>query len=535
MLNLNVENLKHREKWAAAGVALPKFDNRVMAEKTLTSPAWLHFGAGNIFRGYIARLQNQLLNAGKVGTGIIVAETFDFDIIDKIYIPYDLLSLLVTLGHDGNMDKEIIASVAAAYRTDTGLDKLTAVFTNPSLQMVSFTITEKGYALHAMDGSLLPLVETDMENAPCKAKHAMGLVAALLLARFRAGSHPLSLVSMDNCSHNGDRLKSAVITVAKAWVDKGHAPAEFIEYLENPNKIAFPWSMIDKIVPRPAEVVQKQLEESGIAQMRPIITNKNTFIAPFVNGEGAEYLVIEDAFPAGRPPLHEVGVYFADRDTVNKVETMKVTTCLNPLHTALAVFGCLLGYGSIAKEMTDPNLVALVKKIGYDEGMKVVVDPGVISPKAFIDEVINRRLPNPFIPDAPQRIATDTSQKVGIRFGETIKAYMARPELDVESLEGIPLAIAAWMRYLLAYDDDLNPMELSPDPMLDTLLPQLEDIAPGDPASYTGQLKPILSNGTLFGTNLYEAGLGKKIEAYFMEMLAGKGAVRTVLAKACPQ
>ena len=61
-------------------------------------------------------------------------------------------------------------------------------------------------------------------------------------------------------------------------------------------------------------------------------------------------MVIEDRFPNGRPPLEKAGVYMADRETVNNVEKMKVTTCLNPLHTALAVYGCLLGYDSIAAE-----------------------------------------------------------------------------------------------------------------------------------------------------------------------------------------
>lgn len=90
---------------------------------------------------------------------------------------------------------------------------------------------------------------------------------------------------------------------------------------------------------------------------------------------------------------------------------MKVTTSLNPLHTALAVTGCLLGYQSISAEMQDDDLVGLIKGIGYLEGLPVVENPGIIDPKQFIDEVINKRLPNPYIPDTPQRIATDTSQK----------------------------------------------------------------------------------------------------------------------------
>ena len=78
------------------------------------------------------------------------------------------------------------------------------------------------------------------------------------------------------------------------------------------------------------------------------------------------------------------------------------------------------------REMADEDLRAFIQKIGYIEAMPVVVDPGVLNPYEFIGAVINRRLPNPFMPDAPQRIATDTSQKLAIRFGETIKAYEAR-------------------------------------------------------------------------------------------------------------
>lgn len=118
--------------------------------------------------------------------------------------------------------------------------------------------------------------------------------------------------------------------------------------------------------------------------MEVIVTSKNTYTAPFVNAEISEYLVIEDKFTNGRPALEEAGIIFTDRDTVNNVETMKVTTCLNPLHTALAVSGCLLGYTLIADEMKDDTLRKFVEIIGYKEGLPVVVDPGILSPKQFL-------------------------------------------------------------------------------------------------------------------------------------------------------
>jgi fructuronate reductase len=263
--------------------------------------------------------------------------------------------------------------------------------------------------------------------------------------------------------------------------------------------------------------------------MAPVITSKNTYIAPFVNAEVPQYLVVEDRFPAGRPALEKAGVYMTDRDTVNKTERMKVTTCLNPLHTALAVYGCLLGYESIAAEMKDKELKALVERIGYVEGMPVVTDPGILKPVDFLKEVIEYRLPNPFIPDTPQRIATDTSQKISIRFGETIKAYLEEDNLNVESLTAIPLAIAGWLRYLLGVDDKGNPMEISSDPMLLELKEQLKDIKFGETESVKDGLNGILSSHILFGTDLVKAGLSGKIETMLGQMLAGPGAVRQTL------
>ena len=293
----------------------------------------------------------------------------------------------------------------------------------------------------------------------------MSLVAALLFERFQAGAAPLAVVSMDNCSHNGEKLQSSVMTVAKAWAEKGYVGQDFIAYLEDESKIAFPWSMIDKITPRPHKIVEEQLVKDNIEDMEPIVTSKNTFIAAFVNAERPQYLVVEDKFPNGRPPLEKAGVYMTDRDTVNKTERMKVTTCLNPLHTAMSVYGCMLGYTLICDEMKDADIVALIKRLGYVEGLPVVVNPGILEPKAFIDEVVEQRLPNPFMPDAPQRIATDTSQKLAIRFGETIKAYEARG-LDKSNLVLIPLVLAGYARYLKGVDDNGKPFEISPDPLL---------------------------------------------------------------------
>jgi fructuronate reductase len=468
-----------------------------------------------------------LLDQGLADSGIIVASTFDYEIIDKVYDPFDNLALSVGMAADGSLELDVVASVAEAIRADKGRERLAEIFRSPSLQMASFTITEKGYVLTDLKGELTALARKDMASSPEKAKGVMALVAWLLWERFRSGARPVAMVSMDNCSHNGEKLRGAVLEVADAWRKSGFVGDDFVSWLTDENRVSFPWTMIDKITPRPSQAVYDTLTGRGIEGMDTVVTSHGTHIAPFANAEIPQYLVIEDRFPAGRPKLENVGVYFTNRETVNKTETMKVCTCLNPLHTALAIFGCLLGYGSIAEEMGVPALKGLVERIGYMEGLPVAVDPGIFNPRDFLREVLEERLPNPYIPDTPQRIATDTSQKIPIRYGETIKAYMTRPDLG--TLTAIPLVIAAWFRYLLGVDDDLLPMEVSGDPMLPELQKGLEGVQAGFPDSYRGQLKLFLSNAALFAVDLLETGLGEKIESLFVKMLAGKGAVRKTL------
>ncbi len=530
-MKLNNKELENKALWSEKGYKTLSYDRNKMIANTHINPMWVHFGAGNIFRIFPAKLCQRLLESGLSDRGIIVGEGFDYEIISKAYAPFDNLTMMVTLKADGTIDKEVVGSVAEAYPFDYSYadewKRFEEVFENPSLQMVSFTITEKGYALKNPAGEYFPSYVEDFKDGPGKGRMLFSRLTELLFKRYKKNAAPLALCSMDNCSHNGEKVENAVKTIASEWLKNGFVDEGFISYLNT--KVSYPWSMIDKITPRPDKSVAQMLASDGFEDTDVIVTNRNTYTAAFVNAEECEYLVIEDDFPNGRPCLEKAGVYFTDRDTVNKVEKMKVCTCLNPLHTALAVYGCLLGYDLISSEMKDKELLALITRIGYVEGLPVVVNPGIIDPKKFIDEVVKLRLPNPFMPDTPQRIATDTSQKLSIRFGETIKAYI-RDGRNLDDLKAIPLVYAGWMRYVLGVDDCLNEFTPSPDPLLEYAKGELSSVKIGATVS-VDDIKGLLSNESIFGVDLIKVSLADRVVKAFNELLAGKGAVRATLKK----
>lgn len=534
-MKLSQYNESNKTEWEKAGFLLPKYDRSQITKNMKEAPEWIHFGAGNIFRAFPANVLQNMLNKGKYDKGIIVAEGFDYEIVEKMYQPNQNLSVLVTLKADGTIEKNVVGSIVESLvvnpQQSSDWKRLTEIFEAPSLQMVSFTITEKGYQLKNAKGEYFPDVKDDFLAGINNPKSYIGKVAALLAKRYAAGKYPIAMVSMDNCSHNGTKLQQAVEAFAVAWSENGLVEKGFVDYIKNPKQVSFPWSMIDKITPRPDEGVKQMLKNDGFEDVEAIVTGKNTYVAAFVNAEEPQYLVIQDSFPNGRPKLEEGGIYFTDKETVDKVEKMKVCTCLNPLHTALAVFGCLLDYQLISEEMKNPYLRKLVERIGYEEGIPVAVDPGILEPKAFINEVLQKRLPNPFMPDSPQRIATDTSQKLAIRFGETIKAYEESEDLQVKDLKLIPLVLAAWCRYLMAVDDNEVSFEPSSDPLLKECQLHVMNIHLGDQRDFHTELQPILSNAAIFGVDLYEVNLGNIVEQYFAEMVQSKGAVYKTLQK----
>ncbi|MCT6827479.1 MAG: mannitol dehydrogenase family protein [Lactobacillus helsingborgensis] len=522
-------------KFVKLGIKIPNFNQEKVKLATKKHPVWVHFGGGNLFRAFHAVIAQELLNKNEMKSGIIVAETYDEEIIRNVYKKDNDRHLSVVMNADNTLDKELIASVAESiyYNKDNkeGWQKLALIFEQPSLQLVTFSFTEKGYKLDDGKGNLTKAAQRDMASNPDEASTNMAAIARLLYKRYLAGQYPIAMVSTDNFSQNGLELQKEIMKIAHGWVANKVVEPEFLDYLSNKNKVSFPWTMIDRITPNPSFTVAGELKEQGFEDSNIIHTKKGTNIASFTNTEETHYLVIEDDFPNGRPKLEDAGVIMTDRETVNDADQMKVTACLNPLHTALAILGCLLGYDSIATEVRDPDLKNFIINLGYGEDLPVVKDPKIINPRQFINELITKRLPNKNIPDTPQRIASDTSQKIPIRYGVTIQKYIDSAELDPQKLIFIPFVLSAWCRYLMAVNDNGEPFSPSPDPLYSELHQQVARVKldQNNRVNVHKVLQPILSNEEIFGNNLYETGLGSIVEKDFEKLIKGKKAVRTEL------
>ena len=183
-MKISEAGLQNRQEWEHKGYKLPQFDREAVKKATKENPFWIHFGAGNLFRAFHANVVQNLLNEGVLDRGIIVAEGFDYEIVEKMNRPHDDYNLLVTLKANGTVEKTVVGGVMESLALDSDNEKefgrLKEIFTRDSLQMATFTITEKGYSLVDGKGEQLKNVSEDFVKGPDKPASYIGKVASLL-------------------------------------------------------------------------------------------------------------------------------------------------------------------------------------------------------------------------------------------------------------------------------------------------------------------------------------------------------------------
>ncbi|CBV41034.1 mannitol dehydrogenase family protein [Halomonas elongata] len=306
------------------------------------------------------------------------------------------------------------------------LEALLVRLASPETRLVTLTVTEKGYFLSPASGELLvddPLIAADIA-APEAPRTAPGLLVEALYRRRHAGLPPFTVLSCDNMPDNGKRTRAAVIQLA------ARRDAELAAWIER--EVAFPCSMVDRIVPAMTGTDFARLAELGIEDPNAVV------------GEAFSQWVVEDDFPQGRPAWEADGVEMvAD---VAPFETMKLRM-LNGSHSLLAYLGALDGIETVAEAVSRDDLVVLLRRYMLDEAAPTLAMPEDTDLEAYAEQLLER-FANDSLRHRLQQIAMDGSQKLPQRWLHGAQARLAVGG-DISCTD---LGVAAWIRYTAGAD-----------------------------------------------------------------------------------
>lgn len=409
-------------------VRVPGFD---VARVT---PGIVHLGLGNFHRAHMARYVHNLMEQrpdtlqwGIVGAGLMPGDRR----MQESLAPQDNLYTLV----ERSFTEEtvtVIGSLAAVVFAGESSAALLDAIDRPEIRIVSLTVTENGYCLNRATKRLdpeHPLIRADLEH-PERPSSAIGIVVEAYRRRRDGGAQPFTAMTCDNIQHNGNVLRAAVLALAElrdpalaAWIGE-HG--------------SFPNTMVDRITPVTAAADTAALaERHGIADAWPVFAETFT------------QWVIEDRFPAGRPPWEEVGAQFVE--DVAPYEFMKLRL-LNASHLAVSGTGRLAGYVTIDESMADPLITRYMRALmDRETGPTLRPVPGIDLDR--YKATLIERFANPAIKDTVERVNTDAPLNILV---DPIRDRLRTGE----GVELLALALAAWLRRIRGEDEQGQPIEI---------------------------------------------------------------------------
>ena len=293
---------------------------------------------------------------------------------------------------------------------------------DPDVHLITSTVTEKGYCLRS-DGSLdmeHPDIAHDLAH-PAEPRSLIGYLVSGLRERHARDAQAPTIISCDNLTDNGKRLKRGVLDFCEhddpalaAWV---HA------------EVGFPSTMVDSITPATDDALRKTLaRELGVRDRWP------------VQREAFTQWVIEDDLRGPQPDWQAMGVTITD--DVHGFERVKLRL-LNGAHSTLAYVGSLCGYETVAEAMNDATLGHFVETMMERDIASTLIAPRGLDITAYIAAIL-RRFRNPAIRHLLAQIAWDGSQKLPFRLLGTITDQLETGH----SIDRLATPIAAWMHFI---------------------------------------------------------------------------------------
>lgn len=371
-----------------AAIETPRYD------RPTTSVGIVHLGLGAFQRAHQAVFVDDCLNAGETGWGIVGASLRSADTRDALQPQDGLFTLSVV---DGSGEKlRVIGSILSALVAPENPAALLDALTDPGVKIVTLTVTEKAYlrdASGALDGRH-PDIVWDLAN-PASPKTVHGFLIEAIARRRAAGTAPFTVLSCDNLPANGVTLKRLLVAFAKL---RDPELGGFVE-----KDIAFPSSMVDRIVPATTDEDRRRISDKlGATDVWPVTTE------PFLQW------VIEDDFPSGRPDWERFGVEMVK--DVAPFEDMKLRL-LNGSHSSIAYLGLLMDKATVSEAFAEPLIRKFVSRL-WGEAIPSLPEGVGLKPEAYTGE-LTKRYDNPALKHRTAQIANDGSQKLPQRIVAT--------------------------------------------------------------------------------------------------------------------
>ena len=381
----------------------------------------LHIGVGNFHRAHLSWYLHRLMQKDLakdwaiIGSGIT---QYDVKMREGLQVQ-DFLTTLIELDPEGNQSCEVVGPMIGYVPVERNNQKLIIAMSDSNIRIVSLTVTEGGYFLDENGDFNLkhPDIIHDINN-PNIPKTVFGVIVSALKNRKKNNIGPFTGLSCDNLMQNGNKLKQAIIGIAK------EQDLELSEWINQ--NCTFPNAMVDCIVPRTGEIEIDIVRNLGIEDLAP------------VSHEDFRQWVIEDKFCKGRPPWEKVGVQFSDN--VHGYEDQKIRI-LNGGHQILANAAELLNIETVRDAMKNKMIVSLLEKIEKDEIIPHIKPVPGYTPLEYY-ELIASRFSNPSIQDTTRRVAFDGSSR---HAGFLVPSIKDGIKHNI-SIIGLSLAEALWAR-----------------------------------------------------------------------------------------
>lgn len=474
---------------------LPDIVQRPGYDRTLVTPGIFHLGIGAFHRAHQAFYTHAVLNSDENNWGIIGCSLRSPAVRDQL-VPQQGLYTLVERSGQGNKLR-IIGSVLDVMVAPESPEKVIAAMADQRIKIISLTITEKGYCQDPATGQLNVLnkdIIHDLAN-PASPITAIGFLVAALHERFKQ-QQPVTILSCDNLPNNGDLVKRCVIQFAQ---QHSEALANWIG-----KSIAFPNTMIDRIVPATTEEDRKEIE--NILGMRD---------EGLVVCEPFSQWVIEDHFVCGRPAWEKAGVLLVK--DVKIYEKIKLRL-LNGAHSLMAYSGYLSGYQHISEVMENPAFVNLVRTYMQEDAGKTITTPPGFDIENYKRQLL-QRFSNPALKHRTWQIAMDGSQKLPQRWLGSL-----REQLEIDGpIDTICLAVAAWIRYVCGIDEQGQPIEVK-----DPLANEIQEIVAIHSSNTNNLVNNIVGVEAIFGKDLANQKTFIKKVIDWMDKFSHNGVRKTI-------